>query len=438
MAEPLEVPVMNGRWPLLGDLPAFQMDSTGFLSRIAREQGDVARFRLGRTDAFLLTHPDRVREVLVDRAAEFSKGRLMQRARRLLGDGLLTSEGELHRTQRRRIQPVFTRERLHSYFSMVPEIGTEHCVGWTNGNRVLLGSSMDELAMRIVARALLGADIGRDAPMLRDALHLLARWAPLLAAPGARILERSRLPILRRFRVAVELIEDTIDRQIAAGGGNAPLLQALMTAGSGDPMPRRLLRDEVMTIFLAGHDTTAAALSWLWLLLGVDTDADTRLQSELAAVLDGRAPCADDLARLPYATMVVKETLRLYPPISRIGRRPRHDIDLGTLTLPRDAAVFLSPYVTHRDRRWFVDPDEFRPDRWAHHVPERPRFAWFPFGAGPRSCIGEHFALGVLVLTLATLAQRWKLEPATTTLPGRRSLLTLKPRGTVWMNARAR
>jgi cytochrome P450 len=136
--------------------------------------------------------------------------------------------------------------------------------------------------------------------------------------------------------------------------------------------------------------------------------------------------------------MIVKETLRLYPPISRIGRRPRHDIDLGTLTLPRDAAVFLSPYVTQRDPRWFVDPDEFRPDRWAERALERPRFAWFPFGAGPRSCIGEHFAVGVLVLTLATLAQRWKLEPATTTLPGRRSLLTLKPRGTVWMNARLR
>ncbi len=430
---------MTGRgWPLLGDLPAFQMDSTGFLWRIAREQGDVARFRLGRTDAFLLSHPDRVREVLVDRAAEFSKGRLMQRARRLLGDGLLTSEGDAHRSQRRRIQPVFTRERLHSYFSMVPQIGREHSDAWSNGSRVQLGSSMDDLAMRIVARALLGADIGRDAPSLRDALHLLARWAPLLAAPGGRILERTKLPLLRRFREAVETIENAIDRQIAAGGKDAPLLAALLHAGSGDSMSSRLLRDEVMTIFLAGHDTTAAALSWVWLLLGVYPEAEFRLQAELSSVLDGRMPGPDDLEHLPYATMIVKETLRLYPPISRIGRRPRHEIDLGTLTLPRDAAVFLSPYVTHRDPRWFVDPDVFRPERWAARVPERPRFAWFPFGAGPRSCIGEHFAVGVLVLTLATVAQRWRLEPITTTLPGRRSLLTLKPSGTVWMNARLR
>ena len=429
---------MSRRWPLLGDLPAFQMDSTGFLSRIAREQGDVARFRLGGTEAFLLTHPDCIRQVLVDRAPEFSKGRLMQRARRLLGDGLLTSEGEAHRLQRRRIQPVFTRERLHSYFAMIPEIGREHCADWCDGTRVNLASSMDELAMRIVARALLGVEIGHDARRLRDALHLLARWAPLLAAPGGRILERTRLPILRRFSLAVEGIEAAIDRQIAAGGKDAPLLAALLHAGSGDPMPGRLLRDEVMTIFLAGHDTTAAALSWMWLLLGLHRQAESRLQTELSSVLDGRSPGPDDLEHLHYATMIVKETLRLYPPISRIGRRPRHDIDLGTLTLPQDAAVFLSPYVTHRDPRWFADPDEFRPERWAEQVPERPRFAWFPFGAGPRSCIGEHFAVGVLVLTLATLAQRWKLEPATTTLPGRRSLLTLKPRGSVWMNARSR
>ena len=427
---------MKGRrWPLLGDLPAFQMDSTGFLSCIAREQGDVARFRLGRTDAFLLTHPDQIRQVLVDRAAEFSKGRLMQRARRLLGDGLLTSEGEAHRGERRRIQPVFTRERLHSYLSMVPPIVTEHCAGWSNGPRLRLGSSMDELAMRIVARALFGADLGSDAPLLRDALHRLARWAPLLVAPGGQMLERTTLPVLRRLRLAVESIEVAIDHQIAASGRDAPLLAALLHSSSGEPMSNRLLRDEVMTIFLAGHDTTAAALSWMWLLLGLHREPRSRLQEELSSVLGGRIPNPDDLEHLPYAAMIVKETLRLYPPISRIGRRPRHDIDLGTLTLPRDAAVFLSPYVTHRDPRWFVDPDEFRPERWVQHVPERPRFAWFPFGAGPRSCIGEHFAVGVLVLTLATVAQRWRLEPVTMTLPGRRSLLTLKPRGTAWMNA---
>jgi cytochrome P450 len=296
---------------------------------------------------------------------------------------------------------------------------------------------MDELAMRIVARALLGTDIHRDAPQLGKALHLLARWAPLLAAPGGRILERTSLPVLRRFRAAVESIEAAIDRQIAAGGQDAPLLAALLHV-SGEQMSMRLVRDEVMTIFLAGHDTTAAALAWLWLLLGKSRGVRSLLHAELSSVLKGRVPDAQDLEYLPYATSIVKETLRLYPPISRIGRRPRHDLQLGTLLLPKDAAVFLSPYVTQRDRRWFTEPEVFRPERWAGPEPHRPRFAWFPFGAGPRSCVGEHFAMGVLVITLATLAQRWHLEPTMDTLPRRRSLLTLKPRGEVWMTVASR
>ena len=167
-------------------------------------------------------------------------------------------------------------------------------------------------------------------------------------------------------------------------------------------MSSRLLRDEVMTIFLAGHDTTAAALSWMWLLLGLDRDAESRLQAELSSVLDGRIPGSDDLEHLPYATMIVKETLRLYPPISRIGRRPRHDIDLGTLTLPRDSAVFLSPYVTHRDPRWLADPDEFRPERWAVEFPSGP--------ASPGSRLGRARApASVSTSQWVCWCSRWQL-----------------------------
>lgn len=426
------------RWPFLGDLLAFQSDSTSFLLRIARDQGDVARFRLGSTDAFLLCHPDHVRAVLVERASDFSKGRLIQRARRLLGDGLLTSEGDTHRSQRRRIQPVFARERLHSYFSIVPEITAGQAARWTHAGRLRVNGEMDELAMKIVAQALLGADIERVVPGVGDALRMLSRWAPLLAAPGGQILERSQLPVLRRFRTAIDTIEAAVDRQIAQGGQDAALLGTLLEAGVGPPMPRRLVRDEVMTIFLAGHDTTAAALVWIWVLLGTHPQVESRLHAELSCSVGDRRPQVDDLERLPYTAMVVKETLRLYPPIGRIGRRPRQEVQLGSLVLPKGAAVFLSPFVTQRDPRWFVDPDEFRPERWTEPAPDRPRFAWFPFGAGPRSCVGEHFAIGVLTLAVATLAQQWRLVPLTTDLSRRRSLLTLKPRGTVWMTAQAR
>jgi cytochrome P450 len=429
---------MSQGWPLLGDLTAFQRDSTGFLLRIASERGDIAEFRLGRTRAVLLSHPDHVREVLVDRAGEFSKGRLMQRARRLLGDGLLTSEGDMHRTQRRRIQPVFTRERLHQYFALVPATAERHAADWRHAGRVRLDVAMDALAMKVVVAALLGVDIEHEVPALGDALRTLGRWAPLLAAPGGRLLERSRLPGIRRFGVALETIEAAIDRGIASGGHDAALLGALLHSDGDTPMPGRLVRDEVMTIFLAGHDTTAAALTWMWLLLGQHPAVEQRLQRELDSVLEGRQPDPRDLDRLRYAAMVVKETLRLYPPIGRIGRRPLHPIQLGTFLLPKDAAVFLSPFVTGRDARWFADPHEFRPERWEEPDPCRPRFAWFPFGAGPRSCVGEHFAVGVMVLVLATLAQHWKLRPVAQTLPGRRSLLTSKPKGAVWTTAQAR
>lgn len=426
-----------GRLPLVGHALAFHADSTGFLLRIAREQGDVARFRLGRTDAFLLSHPDSVRSVLVDRAADFGKGRLMQRARRLLGDGLLTSEGAAHRRQRRLVQPVFARERRQAYGWLVPELATGHTASWRSGGRIRLDAEMDALAMKVVARALLGADIEHEVSALGSALHRLARWAPLLAAPGGKALERARLPIVGRLGEAIKTIETAIDRQIAQGGDEAPLLEALLHSAVELPMSKQLVRDEVMTIFLAGHDTTAAALTWTWLLLGSHPQAESRLHGEISSVLGGRKPRMENLEKLPYAGMVVKETLRLYPPISRIGRRPLEDVTLGSVRLPRNAAVFLSPFVTQRDPRWFANPEDFQPERWAEPAPDRPRFAWFPFGAGPRSCVGEHLALEMLTLALVTIAQRWRLVP-TAGLPGRRSLLTLKPRGAVWMMAEAR
>jgi cytochrome P450 len=415
-------------WPLLGSLPAFRADSTGFLLRQAQQQGDVARFRLGRRPAFLLNHPNLVRAVLVDQATAFEKGRLIQRARRLLGDGLLTSEGAFHAMQRRRIRPVFTQHRLHGYGEGVAELTRRHTERWRPGARIRVDVEMDALAMRVVAQALLGADIGSEIPELGHALRRLARWAPLLAAPGGRMLEK-----VGPWRKAIETIEAAITQRIERPGPDDTLVGALHRAGDdGQPMPSRLVRDEVMTVFLAGHDTTAASLMWIWLLLGQDPRAEAQLHEELQTVLGGRDPAAADVGRLHYTDMIVREALRLYPPISRIGRRPMTDVDLGSVVLPRGATVFVSPFVTQRDPRWFPDPGAFQPERWRD--PEAlPRFAWFPFGAGPRACIGEHFARLVLVLAVATIAQRWRLQPTRAGLPRPRSLLTLKPRGRISM-----
>jgi cytochrome P450 len=419
-------------WPLLGHFPSFHADATGFLLRTAQKQGDVARFRLGRTEAVLLSHPDHVRQVLVDRAADFIKGRLMQRARRLLGDGLLTSEGAMHRVQRRRIQPVFTRERLLGYAALVPSLVASQTARWREGMVVRMDAEMEALAMTFVVRALLGTDIHEEVPALSRALRRLARWAPLLAAPGGRILENIRLPILGRLRDTIEMVENIIGRQIDQGRTEGALLGALLRSDDGAPIATDLVRDEVMTIFLAGHDTTAAA--HLDLAAPRTSSGGHPTASGRARIsAGGKGPTVADLARLPYTDSVVKETLRLYPPIGRIGRRPVRDVDLNPPVLVKDTTLFLSPFVTGRDPRWFPEPESFRPERWDRPAPDRPRFAWFPFGAGSRSCIGEHFATMVLTLAVATLAQRWQLRLSTPDLPRVRSLLTLKPCGAVWM-----
>jgi cytochrome P450 len=418
-------------WPLLGDWVAFHWNPPRFLLRIAREQGDVARFRLGRSDAVLLSHPDLIRAVLVDRAADFTKGHLMQRARRLLGDGLLTSEGEAHRGRRRRIQPAFTRDRVREYGALAATLAARRSAHWQKGRQIRVDAEMDAITMGVVAAALLGADLEDDLPSLAAALRLLARWSPLLAAPGGGLLERTRLPLLGRIRAALELLDDVIERRVVTHSEKTPLMAALRD--EGDPMSPRQIRDEVMTIFLAGHDTTAATLTWIWLFLSAYPAVDARLRRELGEVLGERDPVPDDLDRLVYTDMVVKETLRLYPPIGRIGRRPARGIELDGVTLERDMPVFLSPFVTQRDPRWFEEPDRFWPERWGDAAVDRPKFAWFPFGAGPRSCIGESFARAVIPLVVATVAQRWRLRALRATLPLTRPLLTLKPRGTVWM-----
>jgi cytochrome P450 len=427
---------MSGAWPLLGDSPAFRANATGFLLRIAREQGDVARFRIGRREAFLLSHPDHVNAVLVRRADEFGKGRLMQRARRLLGNGLLTSEGDFHRAQRRQIQPAFTQEQIRRAVASVPAVAAARGARWS-ALPVRADDEMDALAMTVVSGALLGTVIEARLPALQASLHTLVRWAPLLMAPGGRLLERVRGPLVGRVGRALATVERAIAECVANGAPDAPLLAALRRSAT-DAMPASQMRDEVMTIFLAGHDTTAATLTWVWLLLAEHPGVRARMHAELDDRLGDADPTADDIPRLTWTAAVIDEALRLFPPIGRIGRRPLGEVALHDVTLPADSTVFISPFVIHRDPRWYQDPERFDPERWVAEVSARPRFAWIPFGAGPRSCIGEHFARAMLVLTVATIARRWQLDPLKPGLPAPRSLLTVKPRSGVWMAVRPR
>ena len=431
-AEAPIAPVPRGL-PWIGHLPWFYADTNRFLLRLARSQGDVASFRLGREEAFLLSHPDHVQQVLVDDADAFRKGRLMQRARRLLGDGLLTSEGEHHHRQRRRLQPAFCRQQITRYGESVPRFSARLADRWTHGEVLNVSAAMDELAMTIVVHTLLGADIEREAAPLAAELRILARWLPLLAAPMAQRLEHAGLPPFRRAGQAADRIDAAVRGCMAnaAPSQGRDLLSLLLRPGTdGLEMTPQLARDEAMTLFLAGHDTTAAALTWTWYLLASHPDVDRRLQCELDAVLGDRDPLAGDCPDLAFTGRVLDETLRLYPPVGRIGRRPIGDYRIGGQLVPAGAAVFLSPFVTQRDPRWWPDPERFDPDRWTEEVrSRRPRHASFPFGAGPRSCIGGHMARTIGILVIATIARRWRMV----SLPGApapriRSILTLKPK----------
>jgi cytochrome P450 len=362
-APPLGTVPLTPALPFLGHAPWFWRDTNGFLLRLAREQGDVAAFRLGRRDAFLLSHPDHVRQVLVDDADKFRKGGLMQRARRLLGDGLLTSEGERHHAQRRALQPAFCRRQLAAYGAAVPRLAAAAAEEWSDGQVVDVSAAMDELALAVVTETLLGADA---APLAAD-LRVLSARGPLLAAPLGRVLERLRVPPFRAAgRAADRFRSAMLDHVTAAGpAGEREVMSLLRRVGPhGRRMPPELARDEAMTLFLAGHDTTAAALTWTWYLLATHPAAAARLREELDAVLGDRDPTPEDCSSLAYTGMVFDEVLRLYPPIGRIGRRPVREYAIGGRRLPAGAAVFVSPFVTQRDPRWWPDPERFDPERW--------------------------------------------------------------------------
>jgi cytochrome P450 len=422
--------------PLLGHTPWFWSDTNGFLLRLAREQGDVATFRLGRRDAFLLSHPDHVRQVLVDDAAAFQKGGIMRRARRLLGDGLLTSEGERHHAQRRALQPAFSRTQLAGYGAAVPRLAAAMAESWSNGQVVQLSAAMDQLALAVMTETLLGA----EAAALAADLRVLSARGPLLVAPFGRVLERLRVPPFRAAGRAADRIRSAMLEHVTSArpAGARDVMSLLRCAGPGGPMPAELARDEAVTLFLAGHDTTAAALTWTWYLLAGHPAVATRLRAELEELLGDRDPAPEDAPRLRYTGMVFDEAIRLYPPIGRIGRRPVNEYAIAGQRLPASAAVFVSPFVTQRDPRWWPEPNRFDPERWTSEaVAARPRYAAFPFGAGPRSCIGGAMARMVAVLAIATIARRWTFTRLPGPAPRIRPILTLKPEPPLCLRAEA-
>jgi cytochrome P450 len=424
----------------------FTRDPLRFLTSMAQADGEIVHYRLARRDVYLLKHPELVREVLVTRQHEFAKGEGLRWARRFLGDGLLTSEGERHTRQRRLAQPAFHRQRIAAYGEVMVAHAAAARDRWQDGQEVWLDREMVRLTLAIAGRTLFGADTEALSGEVGGALTDIMRLFPRFANPFAFVLNALPLPANARYERARRRLDSIVYRLIEEGRRDGrdrgDLLSMLMMARDEDGGPGMTdvqLRDEVMTLLLAGHETTANALGWTLHLLAHNPEVEARLHHELDDVVGPRLPTVEDLPRLGYAERVLAEGMRLFPPAWAIGRRALRDQELGAARVPADALVLSSPWLMHRDPRFFPEPLRFDPDRFTPEArAARPKLAYFPFGAGARGCIGEAFAWMEGVLVLATLAQRWSLRAA----PGHpvepHALITLRPRYGLRMTARRR
>lgn len=423
-------------------LRALQYRPLPFLTGLAAKYGDASRFEVGPQPIFFFAHPELVREVLVTKNASFMKGLALQRTKVVLGEGLLTSEGELHKRQRRLAQPAFHRERTQRYGEIMVEQATLARERWTDGEELDVAHEMMRLTLAVVAKTLFGANVDDEADEIGAALTELMLMFPLLVHPLSDFLIKLPLPRVKRFRRALARLDQTIYGLIAErrksesdrGDLLSMLLLATDTEGDGSGMSDLQLRDEAITIFLAGHETTANALAWTWHLLARNPEVERALHHELDTVLAGRTPAPADYPRLPYTEMVLAESMRLFPPAWGIGRYALEDVQIGEWHVPKRGLVLVSQWVTHRDARFWPDPDRFDPHRFtAEAKASRPKFAYFPFGGGSRVCIGESFAWMEGVLLLATIAQRWRFEAKGEVDPV--ALITLRPRHGMRMSA---
>jgi len=421
-------------------------DPLAFFTNLARTYGDIVSYRMGGEQMFFVNDPQHIKDIFVTHNKSFMKGRGLQRAKRLLGEGLLTSEGAVHLRQRRLMQPAFHRESVAGYGQTMVAYAERMRDGWVDGRTLDIAAEMNRLTLSVVGKTLFDADVESQAVEVGEALTGVMDTFWMMMLPFADAIERLPVPRLRRARMARVRLDQIIYRMIAdrraSGRDHGDLLSMLLEAqdeDDGGVMTDEQVRDEAMTIFLAGHETTANALTWLWYLVAGAPEVEAKLHEEIDRVLQGRRPTFADVGTLPYVERVVTETMRLYPPAWIIGRRALVDYPIGSYVMPARSIIILSPYVLQRDRRYYADPERFDPDRWTAEFRARlPKFAYFPFGGGPRQCIGESFAWMELVLVTATIAQRWKLRlvPGHPVVP--QPLVTLRTKHGMRMTVAAR
>jgi cytochrome P450 len=413
--------------------------------RLVRTYGEIAHFKLAGEHAYLLNNPQWVRDVLVTDQHNFKKSRGLERAKKLLGEGLLTSEAPAHRRQRRLLQPAFHRDRIAGYARVMVEYADAARTRWQDGATFDVAKEMMRVTLAIVGKTLFSTNVESKADEVGRALSQVMATFFLNLIPFADVVNRLPIPALRRARMARERLDALIYQMIAERRLTAldhdDLLSILLSTRDedGGALSDQQIRDEAMTLLLAGHETTANALTWTWYLLSQHPNAEAAMHAEIDHVLEGRLPTLADLPCLPCVDRVVTESMRLYPPAWIIGRRALADYAIGEYVVPARALVFMSPYVMHRDARFYPEPDRFDPDRWtAGFKAALPPFAYFPFGGGARKCIGDQFALMEVALVLATVAQHWKLQLVPNHPVATQPLITLRAKHGMMMTATRR
>jgi cytochrome P450 len=427
---------------LVGSSLQYMRDPLGFVERAKRDYGDVVLLQLGNLRTYLVNHPEYIEYILRSHADNFHKDRMTRWLIPLVGEGLLTSEDAYWRRQRKLAQPSFQHQQIERYGTVMVEHTERMLESWREGEVRDPHEDLMRLTLGIVARTLFDAELSGDAEVVGESLaivmnHFMSPWRYI------PLVDYLPIPSIRRYWGAIRRIDEIIYRIIRArreaGQDAGDLVSRLLAArdDEGQGMTDRQLRDEVVTLVLAGHETTALALFYVFYLLDRSPRAQDCLSAELDATLGGRAPTAADVPRLKYTEWVVREAMRLYPPAWGIAREALADCEIGGYDVPKGTQLFLTQWLVHRDGRWFEDPEAFQPERWDNDLVKRlPRCAYFPFGDGPRICVGNHFAIMEAVLILATIARRYRLsvEPGQTLelLPS----ITLRPKHGLRMRVR--
>lgn len=419
-----------------GHFRSFRKDPPGFLTRLSR-LGDVSAFRLGKIPAFFINHPDLIRDMLVTSHSKFKKGRALQRAKGLLGEGLLTSEKEFHLRQRRMIQPAFHRNRINEYAKSMIEYGEKMASEWRDGDVRDIDREMMRLTLQIVGKTLFSANVETDANEVGRAMTTIVSMFNFLLLPYSEILERLPLPPIKRLKNARRTLDEVIYKIIGerrrSGAREGDLLSMLLMAQdeeTGNAMTDKQIRDECLTLFLAGHETTANALTWTFYLLSQNPEAERKFHAEITEVLGNREITPEDYPRLKFTEQILAESMRIFPPAWAIGRIALEEHEFAGFKVPEKALVLVSPYVMQHDARFWERAEDFIPERWEKvSVKEAGnKFIYLPFSKGIRSCIGESFAWMEGVLLLAALGRKWRLSLAPQQKIGMQAMVTLRPK----------